>query len=235
MKQFKLILLTVSSLGLFSCSQGVKKSDLKTTGDKSSYAIGLEIGGNLKQQDIDINTKAFMQGLKDGLTGDKKAAKLSPEEIQQTMQSFQTEMMAKQQKKMQKMGVVNKKKSQEFLAQNRSKPGIVSLPDGLQYQVLKSGNGASPTLADEVTFNYVGTLVDGTEFDNSYKRGQALTIPLKGNIPGLAEAMQKMKVGDTWKIFIPSELAYGEMGGGQIIGPNSAIILQVELLKVTKK
>jgi FKBP-type peptidyl-prolyl cis-trans isomerase FklB len=136
---------------------------------------------------------------------------------------------------MQKTGEINKKAGEDFLAQNKTKPGVVALPDGLQYKILKEGTGPKPTANDTVVCNYRGTLLDGTEFDSSYKRGQPATFPVSGVIKGWTEGVQLMPVGSKWQLFLPADLAYGNRGAGQDIGPNATLIFEVELLSIQSK
>ena len=180
---------------------------------------------------MDIDQKALTQGLADALAG--KPA-LDPSEVQSTLMKFQQEMMSKQQAKMQVEGEKNLKDGDAFLAANAKKDGIKTTASGLQYKVVKSGTGASPTAADTVKVNYEGTLIDGTVFDSSIKRGEPASFPVNRVIPGWTEALQLMKVGDKWKVFIPAKLAYGERSPSPTIPPNSTLIFDVELLSIEK-
>lgn len=202
---------------------------LKTQKDKVSYIIGVDIGGNLKTRSIDVNTDLLMKGLKDGLAGNKPI--LSDTEIHETMTAFKEEMQKKQQEEMKQLGEKNKKEGEAFLAENKKKEGVKTLPSGLQYKVITEGSGKSPKVTDTVTVNYRGTLVNGNEFDSSYKRGQPATFPVNGVIKGWTEALQLMKEGAKWQLFIPSDLAYGQNAPPQI-GPNSVLIFEVELISV---
>lgn len=207
-----------------------EKTALKTEKDKISYSIGLNIGGNLKRDAIDIDEDALIKGLRDALAGAKPL--MTEKEIQETMQAFQKTMMAKQAEKMKSIGDKNKKEGQAFLAENKKKEGVKTTSSGLQYKVIKEGTGKKPTAADTVTVNYRGTLIDGTEFDSSYKRNESTTFPVNGVIPGWTEALQLMKTGSKWQLVIPSDLAYGERGAGGHIGPNATLIFEVELISV---
>jgi FKBP-type peptidyl-prolyl cis-trans isomerase FklB len=200
------------------------------TDEKSrvSYAIGMMLGHNWQQQGLEVDPDITARAIKDVLSG--KPTTLTQEEMQQTLTSFQKEFAAKQQQRRLDQGIKNKTEGDAFLAANKSKDGVQSLPDGLQYVVLTNGTGAIPTAKDTVTVNYRGTLLDGTEFDSSYKRGQPAQFPVTGVIRGWTEALQKMPVGSKWKLFIPSELAYGEQGNHNI-APNSTLIFEVELLE----
>lgn len=203
---------------------------LKDKKDKVSYAIGLDVGNAMKKQSIDINTDIFVKGLKDALSGEKKL--MTDDEIRETMTAFSHEMAEKQKEKMQKVGEKNKEEGDAFLADNKKKEGVKTLPSGLQYKVIEEGKGKAPKAGDTVTVNYRGTLIDGTEFDSSYKRGQPATFPVSGVIKGWTEALQLMKEGAKWQLFIPSDLAYGDKGAGGMIGPNAVLIFDVELISV---
>jgi FKBP-type peptidyl-prolyl cis-trans isomerase FklB len=203
---------------------------LKNQKDKISYIIGMDIGTNLKKQSIDIDSNILAKGVKDALAGTKPL--LTEQEIQETMMAFQKDMMAKQEE----IGKKNKKEGEAFLAENKKKEGVKTLPSGLQYKVIKAGTGKKPKLSDTVTAHYRGTLIDGTEFDSSYKRGQPATFPVSGGmIPGWTEALQLMEEGAKWQLFIPSNLAYGERGAGSVIGPNATLIFEVELISIQEK
>lgn len=194
--------------------------------EKVSYIIGRDMATNLKKQGIDIEAASFTQGLKDVLEG--KPSSLSQDEVQQTMTQLQQEMGQKQGAS----GAENQKEGETFLAENKTKEGIKTLPSGLQYDVIKEGTGKSPSKTDQVTTHYHGTLIDGTVFDSSYERNQPATFPVNGVITGWTEALQLMKEGAKWKLFIPSDLAYGSQGAGDMIGPNTTLIFDVELISV---
>ncbi len=209
---------------------GADETSLKTKKDKVSYVIGVNVGKGMQQQSIDIDPDIFAKGLKDAMTGAKTA--ITDEEMRQVLTAFQKEMAEKQAEKMKVVAEKNKKEGEAFLAANKKKKGVKTLPSGLQYKVIKEGTGEMPKLTDTVTTNYRGTLIDGTEFDSSYKRGQPAKFPVKGVIAGWTEALQLMKVGSTWQLFIPSSLAYGERGAGNIIGPNATLIFDIELISI---
>ncbi len=209
---------------------GDEGQQLKDKKDKVSYALGLDVGNAMKKQSIDINSDIFMQGLKDALSGGKKM--MSDEEVRETLTAFSKEMMEKQKENMKKLAEKNKQEGDAFLAENKKKEGVKTLESGLQYKIITEGTGKTPKSGDTVTVNYRGTLVDGTEFDSSYKRGQPATFPVSGVIKGWTEALQLMKEGAKWQIFIPSNLAYGEKGAGGMIGPNAVLIFDVELISV---
>jgi FKBP-type peptidyl-prolyl cis-trans isomerase FklB len=207
---------------------------LKTQKDKASYAIGLNIGKSMHKDSVDVDTAILLRGLKDGLAGTKPL--LTDDEARATMVALQADLRKKQEEKMLLQGEANKKEGETFLADNKTKDGVVTLPSGLQYKILKEGTGPKPTAADTVVCNYKGTLIDNTEFDSSYKRGQPATFPVSGVIKGWTEALQLMPVGSKWQLFIPSELAYGARGGpGGGIGPNATLVFEVELMSIQSK
>jgi len=212
-------------------------SPFATQKDKVSYALGMNIaaslGANLKRQGVEINTEVLAQALKDGLGGGKTL--MTEEEAQNTLRQFSSELQAKQEEKMKQAGDNNKKEGEAFLAANKSKPGVVALPSGLQYKVIKEGTGPKPAASDTVVCNYRGTLINGTEFDSSYKRGEPLTIPVSGVIKGWTEALQLMPVGSKWELYIPADLAYGPRGAGADIGPNATLLFEIELLSIQGK
>jgi FKBP-type peptidyl-prolyl cis-trans isomerase FklB len=207
---------------------------LKTQKDKASYAIGLNIGKSMHKDSVDIDPGILLRGLRDGLAGGKPL--LTDDEARAAMVTLQSDMRKKQEAKMLVQGEANKKEGEAFLAENKTKDGIVTLPSGLQYKILKEGTGAKPAATDTVVCNYKGTLLDSTEFDSSYKRGQPATFPVSGVIKGWTEALQLMPVGSKWQLFIPSELAYGARGGpGGGIGPNATLLFEVELMSIQPK
>jgi len=206
---------------------------LKNQKDKVSYIIGMEIGKNFKKQSIDIDPDILTKGIKDAISGGKPL--LTEQEIQENMVTFQKEMMAKQEELAKKLGENNKKEGEVFLAENKKKDGVKTLPSGLQYKVTKAGTGKKPKLTDTVTTQYRGTLIDGTEFDSSYRRGQPVSFPVTGVIPGWTEALQLMEEGAKWQLFIPPNLAYGERGAGRDIGPNATLIFEIELVSIQEK
>jgi FKBP-type peptidyl-prolyl cis-trans isomerase FklB len=208
-------------------------SAFKTQKDKVSYAIGMNIGTTLHKQSVEIDPKVFQQGLQDALAGGKTL--LSEEEERAVLTELQNDMRKKQQEKMQQAGEANKKEGEAFLTANKGKDGVVTLPSGLQYKIITSGTGPKPTASDSVVCNYRGTLIDGKEFDSSYKRGQPATFPVGGVIKGWTEALQLMPVGSKWQLFVPSDLAYGERGQGGDIGPNATLIFEVELMSIESK
>jgi FKBP-type peptidyl-prolyl cis-trans isomerase FklB len=206
---------------------------LKNEKDKVSYIIGTEIGKNFKKQSIDIDPDVLTRGIKDAISGGKPL--LTEQEVQETMATFQKEMMAKQEDLTKKLGEKNKKEGEVFLSENKKKEGVKTLPSGLQYKVIKGGTGKKPKINDTVTTHYRGTLIDGTEFDSSYRRGQPVSFPVSGVIPGWTEALQLMEEGAKWQLFIPPNLAYGERGTGRDIGPNATLIFEIELISIQEK
>jgi FKBP-type peptidyl-prolyl cis-trans isomerase len=206
---------------------------LKTSKDKFSYALGMNMGTSLHRQGVDVDPNILAQGLKAALAGGKTL--MTPEEAQAALMEVQNELRKKQQEKAQVAGEANKKEGEAFLAANKAKEGVVTLPSGLEYKILKEGTGAKPTATDSVVCNYRGTLINGTEFDSSYKRGQPATFPVNGVIKGWTEALQLMPVGSKWQLFIPSALGYGERGAGAEIGPNATLIFEVELMSIQEK
>ena len=204
---------------------------LPTLKDKVSYAIGLDIGSSLKGQSIDVDSDILIKGINDALSGAKPL--LSREQIQEAMMTFQKEHAAEMLAKQKKVAAENAAEGAAFLAENAKKPGVITLPSGLQYKVLTKGTGESPSINDKVTVNYEGTLIDGTVFDSSYKRGKPITFPVGAVIKGWTEALQKMKVGSKWRLFVPAELAYGSQNRGPI-APGSTLIFDVELISIEK-
>ena len=197
---------------------------------KLSYALGMNLGTNLRLQGVEIDANVLTQAIKDGLTNSKTL--MTEDEARNTLMQWQTEMRTKQEEKRQQAAGTNKQEGEAFLAANKTKEGVVTLPSGLQYKIITPGTGPKPTLTDKVVCNYRGTLINGTEFDSSYKRGQPATFPVGGVIKGWTEALQLMPVGSKWQLFIPSELAYGERGAGGDIPPNSTLIFEVELISI---
>ena len=206
---------------------------LKDQKEKISYIIGMDIGTNFKRQSIDIDPDILGRGIKDGLSGAKPL--LPEQEAKEVLAAFEKVMKGKQEESRKAIGEKNKKEGEVFLAENKAKEGVKTAPSGLQYKVIKPGTGKKPQAADTVTVNYRGTLVDGTEFDSSYRRGKPATFPVSGVIPGWTEALQSMEEGAKWQIIIPSKLAYGEQGAGQMIGPNATLIFEVELISIQEK
>jgi len=207
---------------------------LKTQKDKASYAIGLNIGKSMHKDSVDVDPNILLRGMKDGLAGAKPL--LTDEEAKAAMVALQADLRKKGEEKMLVQGEANKKQGDAFLAENKTKDGVVTLPSGLQYKILKEGTGPKPAATDTVVCNYKGTLLDNTEFDSSYKRGQPATFPVSGVIKGWTEALQLMPVGSKWELFVPADLAYGARGGpGGGIGPNATLVFEVELMSIQPK
>ena len=205
---------------------------LTTEKDKFSYAVGMSMGANFKKQSVPVSPEVLLRGLKDALAG---KTLLTEDEAHAAIAAMQDQFRKQQQAKMQAVGEANKKEGATFLPANKAKEGVVTTASGLQYKILTAGTGAKPTATDTVSVNYRGTLINGTEFDSSYKRGQPATFPVNGVIKGWTEALQLMPVGSKWQLFIPSDLAYGEHGAGNDIGPNATLIFEVELLSIQPK
>ena len=223
--------LAVAALCALTAQAGADEAtSLKTPQEKLSYGIGADLGRNLKRLGIDVNPELIRKGIADGLSDGK--LQMSDEEIGAALQGLQAQIQRKAAQAASVAGEENKKAGEAFLAQNKSKEGVVSLPSGLQYKILKAGEGKKPTEADQVECNYRGTLINGTEFDSSYRRGQPATFGVTQVIAGWKEALQLMPVGSKWQLFVPPSLAYGERGAGREIGPNSTLIFEVELLAI---
>ncbi len=226
----------VICMGIVVFSGSLYASDvevLKNEKDKISYSMGVDIGKRLKQQSIDFDPDLFAKGLKDVYSGGEVL--LTDQEIKETLTAFQKTLIAKQAEARKHMGEKNKQEGDAFLTENKQKEGVTTLPSGLQYTVIEAGTGKTPKATDTVVTNYRGTLINGTEFDSSYKRGKPATFPVNGVIKGWTEALQLMKEGAKWKLFIPSDLAYGERGAGNTIGPNATLIFDIELISVKEE
>jgi FKBP-type peptidyl-prolyl cis-trans isomerase FklB len=219
------ILIVSACLLAFPLFGQEKSPQLKDQKEKVSYAIGMQIGFNLVQKKVDINPDLLATGIKDAIAGKPQ---LTPDQVKDVMAQFEKDMEQKQKQ----LGEKNKTEGAKFLEENKKKPGVKATASGLQYKVEKEGTGAQPKATDMVTVNYRGTLIDGTEFDSSYKRGQPATFPVNGVIKGWTEALQLMKQGSKYQLFIPANLAYGERAMGPDIGPNSTLIFEVELQEV---
>lgn len=233
MKFYLILLFAVSIIGVNMCQDNLTKDALKTTKDKVSYSIGINIGSNLKMNNFDLDVPLLLKGLKDAFLNDTTVQRLmTDEEVTQTINAFQQELGEKQKKMQEEVGVKNKAEGEKFLAENKKKEGVVTLPSGLQYKVIKTGNGKTPKATDTVLAHYTGTLINGTKFDSSIDRGEPTQFPVNGVIKGWTEALQHMKEGDKWYLYVPSDLAYGPRGVNQMIGPNTTLIFEVELIKV---
>jgi len=211
-------------------AEAPKEAAPKDQKEKASYAIGLDMGGNLKSLEIDLDVDFIARGIRDALAG--KPA-LNQDEVQAALMTLQKDIQSRMEAKQKAASETNAAASKKFLEENAKKEGVKTTKSGLQYKIIKEGTGAKPTLEDTVEVKYKGTLVNGTEFDNSEKHGGAVTFPIKGIIPGWTEALQMMPVGSTWELYIPAELAYGEQAP-PMIGPNQALIFTVELVGIKK-
>ena len=205
---------------------------LKTEKDKFSYALGMNLGNSLHRQPVPVDPAILLRGLKDALAG---KTLMTDDDARAALKAVQTEMQKKMQETMQAAGAANKKEGDAFLATNKTKEGVTTLPSGLQYKILTAGTGPKPTATDSVVCNYRGTLINGKEFDSSYKRGEPATFPVNGVIKGWTEALQLMPVGSKWQLFVPADLAYGDRGAGADIGPGSTLIFEVELVSIQDK
>jgi len=203
---------------------------LKTDADKQSYAMGMNLGSAMHRQGVTLNPALVSRGMKDAMNGGKTL--LTEDEARAALTQLQGNVRQKMEAKSKEESAANRKTGEEFLAANKAKPGVVTLPSGLQYKVLKEGTGPKPTAADTVSCNYVGTLINGKEFDASAKHGGAASFPVSGVIKGWTEALQLMPVGSKWQLFVPSDLAYGDRGAGGDIGPGETLIFEVELLSI---
>jgi FKBP-type peptidyl-prolyl cis-trans isomerase FklB len=204
---------------------------LKTEQDKVNYGLGVGVARNFKNQGLEVNLELVIRGMKDTLTN--ATLLMTEEDLAKTMYAFQQEMQQKLVQARKLAMEKNKKEGDAFLAENAKKEGVKVLPSGLQYKILKAGDGKIPTSADSVECNYRGTFIDGKEFDNSYKMGKPVTFKIQaGVIPGWSEVLQLMPVGSKWQVFLPPTLAYGENGAGSQIGPNVTLIFEIELLSI---
>ncbi len=213
-------------------AQQPARRELKSVKDKASYAIGLNIGSNIRNDKMDLDLGLLFEGLRDAF--EDKPRRLSDEQIRAAMTAFQEETRKREEALAKTAGGDNAKQGAAFLAANAKKPGVVTLPSGLQYKIVRRGTGLTPTARDTVKTHYRGTLINGKEFDSSYSRGQPAEFPVGGVIGGWTEALQRMKVGGKWQLFIPSNLAYGPRGSRPDIGPNATLIFDIELLEIVK-
>ena len=226
----KYILVTLLSIAfLFSIGLAGDKLELKDQKDKESYSLGYRFGQNSKFQELQINLEVYTSGLKDALGGTKPL--LSQEEMNKIISEVQARAMAARQKELKEMGEKNLAQGKAFMEENGKKEGVKTLPSGLEYKVMKEGSGKTPKAVDEVTVNYRGTFIDGTEFGNTYTRGNPLTFHIDKVMPGWKEALLLMNEGSKWQLFIPPQLGYGEQGMGPI-PPSSTLIFEVELLAI---
>lgn len=232
----KILLFSALSAIFFSCQyfnkkEELKKSDLKDFKAKYSYMIGIDIGRNLKEQDIEIDLNAFMQGIKDAQKNDTLAL-LSNQELYEIAMQLNMQLQQKMAEKQNEIAEKNIKEQNEFFEKNKTKPGVKTTESGIQYEILASGKGKSPKASDKVKVHYRGFFINGDEFDSSYKRGEPAVFQVDKVIKGWTEILQIMKVGDKFRVYIPSHLAYGEEGRGNAIEPNKALIFEIELLGI---
>jgi FKBP-type peptidyl-prolyl cis-trans isomerase FklB len=219
-------------VGLTGCQNASEKNvKLETQKDKVSYSIGMNFGRNIKRDSVEVNPQALLRGIMDASV-DSAARLMSDAQVQETMTAFQQDLQKKQQENARMAGEKNRAEGDAFLAANSKKPGVTTLPSGLQYRVITQGAGKKPMASSTVTTHYVGRLINGTEFDSSIKRGQPATFPVNGVIRGWTEALQLMGVGSKWELVIPPALAYGEAGAGGVIPPNAVLVFEVELLSI---
>ncbi|MDY6791478.1 MAG: FKBP-type peptidyl-prolyl cis-trans isomerase [Thermodesulfobacteriota bacterium] len=230
-----MIAILVLSMLFPACSpveKQITKKDIKTDADKISYTLGMEFGPSLKPFENEIDMALFAKGLEDSHKNNE--ALLSPEEIEETRKRISKKVQAYRQREKNRLAEKNLKEGQAFLAENKKKQGVVTTESGLQYIVVNEGSGPKPKKTDRVKVHYRGMLIDGTEFDSSYKRGKSVVFSLQGIIPGWIEALQLMTAGSKYTLFIPPDLGYGNIGAGRLIGPNAVLIFEVELLGIEK-
>ncbi len=232
------LIVTILTVGLAATLSA--QTAPKTDKEKLGYALGVDVGQTLKRQPIDFDQTQFVNAIRDTMTGAK--AQLTDDQVKEVLTNFSKEMQAKQQAQQAQVqagakaaGEKSKAEGTAFLTANKAKPGVQTLPDGLQYKIVTEGTGPMPKESDTVTVKYRGTTIDGKEFDASEKHGGTATFPVKGVIPGWTEALQKMKTGAKWQLFIPSELAYGDTGAGADIPPGATLIFDVELVSIGAK
>ena len=230
--KIKLVAAAVMGLMMTTAMAATDATSLSTDTDKLSYSIGADLGKNFKTQGIDINPTALAKGMQDGM-GTAPLA-LTEQQMKDVLNKFQKDLMAKRTSEFNKKADDNKTKGETFLADNKSKPGIVVLPSGLQYKVIENGTGTKPGKADTVTVEYTGRLINGTVFDRTDKSGKPATFQVSQVIPGWTEALQLMPAGSTWEVYVPSNLAYGPRSVGGPIGPNEALIFKIHLISVKK-
>lgn len=227
MKRFLAGILIVGMAALPAVA--AEKGKLSAEKDKLGYSIGYATGMNMKQDGIDVSAEQLARGVRDGYSGKKGV--MTEEEIKATLTAYEQALRAKQAEELKKVADANKKAGEAFLAENKGKAGVVTLPSGVQYKEIKAGTGKQPKEADMVKVHYTGTLIDGTEFDSSIKRGEPATFKVNGVVKGFGEVLQLMKEGAKWQVVIPSGLAYGEQGRGPI-GPNQTLMFELELIQV---
>lgn len=229
MKRLGLIILSAALAG---CQQsGEKQSwEFQSQKDTVSYSIGIDVGRSFSSQQLDLTPKFVAKGIEDAMTGNDLL--MADKDMEEALQRFQEEMMTKHDASQKDQSGENKKEGEEFLAANKVKEGVVTTESGLQYKVIRKGTGRTPKKTDTIETHYRGTLINGKEFDSSYERGQTANFPVSGVIKGWTEALQLMKEGAKWELYIPSELAYGARGAGNNIGPDATLIFEIELIAI---
>lgn len=229
----KMKLVAAAAMGLMMSSMATANvTSLKTDTDKLSYSIGSDLGKNFKRQSIDINPTVMAQGISDAMGNGKLL--LTDDQMKEVLTKFQKDIMEKRAAEMSKKSAENLATGTKFLAENKAKEGVVTLPSGLQYKIIKNGSGAKPTKEDTVTVEYTGHLISGEVFDSTAKTGKPATFKLSQVIPGWTEALQLMPAGSTWEIYVPATLAYGDRSVGGPIGPNETLIFNIHLISVEK-
>jgi len=232
MKKTVCLLLVILAIGLQACADSDSKFELETPEQRLSYGLAYLTGNDLITRGMSIDAEAYAAGIRDAVA--KQNPQITEEEIRAEMVSFQEKMRAKKEEGQAVVAERNEKEGAEFLKSNSEKGGVIVTSTGLQYEILEVGDGNSPTAEDTVEVHYRGTLLDGTEFDSSYARGQTVNFGVTQVIAGWTEALQLMSTGAKWKLFIPSGLAYGPGGAGGMIGPNATLIFEVELISIVK-
>jgi len=230
LKMIKTAVAVLGILLLAAQAMAAEAPAFKTQKEKVSYGIGVDVAKNFQRLGLDVDTEVLITGLRDVLSGGK--LKMSEDDLRTTMNAYNEELKQKMIQSRQAAAEKNMKEGEAFLAENKKKEGVVVLPSGLQYKILKAGDGKKPTDADTVECHYRGAFINGTEFESSYRAGKTVTFKVTGVIPGWSEALKLMPVGSKWQLFIPSRLAYGEQGAGNRLGPNAALIFDVELVAI---
>lgn len=208
------------------------KPEVSSEMQQVSYSIGVDLGRNMKKQGFDMNVASLSKGIQDGFSGQQTL--LTDEKMKEVLMKFQKDFVAKKNAELAQLGQTNLEKGQKFLADNKSKPGVVTLASGLQYKIITPGTGQKPVATDSVTVDYTGRLIDGKVFDSSEKQGKPITFKVDQVIPGWTEVLQLMPVGSTWEVYIPANLAYGAQAVGPMIGPNETLIFNIHLISVQK-
>lgn len=230
--KMKLVAAAAMSIAMTTSMAASDAQILKNDKDKLSYSIGIDLGKNFQKQGISVNPEALAKGMQDGMTGGKQL--LTDQQMKEVLTKFQKDLMEKRTADFNKKAEDNKKEGQTFLDKNKKKDGVVTLPSGLQYKILKEGKGKKPNKEDTVTVEYTGRLISGEVFDSTEKSGKPATFKLSQVIPGWTEALQLMPEGSTWEIYVPSDLAYGPRSVGGPIGPNETLIFKIRLVDIKK-